>query len=754
MTFGLTPFGFNAKRLADIKQDLDNAMIAQFGDVNLDPQSVFGQIIGVMAKPYADDWENMNDVYFSQYPNSASGVSLDNVVQLNGLTRLPAAQTQVIGVCTGQELTTIPAASLVRVANTNNTFSNQVSGLITRDVAYSVIYAVSALAAQAYTVIINNVLYTYSLPIITFTGGFVWDNSIVVRLNQKFLTAVPYTNMVSVCDFDIDFDTGNLIQAQVNGVNLTLVPFNTDQATTLSDLATNLETSPDVGSAAVTGLKQITVTFLTAGNNTVNSITTTGGATQPVETTTDAETTIDAIAAQIALEANVLSATVVGGNEIDIVPNVGFSVNVTSITITGGVSQATYAVTFDTPTENGISQNLSAILNAANINVTSTDLTGTFSVTSVSPEISFAASFLTGLLITSQSSPVTFFSVDFGPVPCPANSLTEIITPISGWDSITNPTAGINGRFIETDSELRIRRARSIALSGNATVEAIRAHLLQDVPGVTSALVFENTTVRQAETDIVFASALITGNTVTIEINGRFLPTITYATSNAATMNQLAIMLKAQPEIDDCVVAGAGNNILEITVKIFQEVIIDGVTITGGASQTTSVVKGGRPPKSFEAVVSGGTDLAVAEEIWLSKPAGIATFGNVNNGNGIEIIDSQGFTQVIFFSRPTPIYIWVQVSLSLYTEETFPTNGLQLVQEAILNYGNSLGIGVDVLIQRVLCQIFTVPGVSGGTITIAATNNPGDTPSYATNDIPIGEAEISNWDLSRILVTL
>ena len=73
MTFGLTPQGFKSKRLADIKADLENQLLAEFGEINLDPQSLFGQQIGVYSKVLADLWENMEDVYFSQYPNSAEG---------------------------------------------------------------------------------------------------------------------------------------------------------------------------------------------------------------------------------------------------------------------------------------------------------------------------------------------------------------------------------------------------------------------------------------------------------------------------------------------------------------------------------------------------------------------------------------------------------------------------------------------------------------------------------------------------------
>ena len=664
MTFGLTPLGFNAKRLADIKQDLENAMIAQFGDVNIDPQSVFGQQIGVLAKQFADLWENLEDVYFSQYPNSAEGVALDNVVQLNGITRLAARQTEVTGVCSGNESTAIPAGSLVKIPNTNNVFSNPSAGVITRNSAYTVDVSVDSTAAQVYTMLLNNQAFIYSLPIITFTGSFIAGNIAVVTLN---------------------------------GVQLAPVPFNTSNNQTLAD-----------------------------------------------------------IAAVIAANAAVASTTPTNPNIISIVPALGSSVTINSIQNTGTGAFPSYAVTFAVPgSVNTVAQYMAAVITAGSQPLSAVNNLGNFTITADDADVPFSASAQPGLTITGQSSPIPFLCQNFGPIPCPANSLTEILTPIGGWVSINNPKAGVTGRFIETDSELRIRRANSIRLAGNATVEAIRAHLLQNVPGVTSALVFENETIIQAEIDIVFSIPFVSGNQITISMNSRTLTTITYATSSVATMTQLALLLAAQPEIASCTVGGVSNNTLEINMNIFQEVIIDSVNITGGATQPNYVVKGGRPPKSFEAVVSGGSDADVAEEIWLSKPAGIQTFGNVNGGAGVPIIDSQGDTQIIFFSRPTPIYIWVQATISLYSEESFPVNGLQLIAQSILDYGNSLGIGVDVLLQRVQCQIFTVPGVAGApTFELAATNSPTDAPSFGTNDIIIEENEISAWDITRIALTV
>lgn len=657
--FGLTPQGFKIKRLPDIHAENQNLLLAAFGEINLDPQSIFGQLIGVLSKVEADIWENMQDVYFSQYPNSAEGISLDNVVQLNAITRLAAQQTNVIAVCAGLEGTLINQGALARIPDTGAVFFCQADSFISRSNAASASIVVGAAAAQSYTAIINNQTITYSLPIITFTGSFVTGNSIVVTLN---------------------------------GTTLAAVPFNTSNDQTLTDLAAAIAANPDV-----------------------------------------------------------LSATPTIPNIISIVPVLGKNVVVNSIVITGGASQPTYAVTFDTPTINAVSQNLTSIINATISTVLATDLIGSLSIVADDPDVPFSISVGTNLSISSQSSPITFLSQNFAPIAAPINTLVEILTPISGWNSINNPKAGVTGRFIETDAELRIRRNNSIRLLGAGTVESIRARLLQQVPGVTSAFIFENRTMTQEPIDIVLNQDLVTGNTITIVFNTiQTLPTVTFATSHLDTMNAIAIDIANQPQIASAVVGGTANRTITVSMKEAVEVTITTFSVTGGASQAQAVFKGGRLAKSFEAVVEGGSDADVANKIWLTKPAGIQTFGNTS----FTITDSQGEQQVINFSRPTPIYIWVTVALTLYSEETFPPNGQDLVADAINTYGNNLGIGVDVLLQRVLAQIFNVPGIASGAMQIAATNGPGDSPLYGTADIPIQENEIAIFDLSRITVTV
>lgn len=80
-----------------------------------------------------------------------------------------------------------------------------------------------------------------------------------------------------------------------------------------------------------------------------------------------------------------------------------------------------------------------------------------------------------------------------GPIQALAGTLTEIETPITGWDSVTNTEDAILGNDEETDPELRARRRRSVARDAQSIIDSIRAEILA-VAGVTQLVILENDT--------------------------------------------------------------------------------------------------------------------------------------------------------------------------------------------------------------------------------------------------------------------
>lgn len=84
------------------------------------------------------------------------------------------------------------------------------------------------------------------------------------------------------------------------------------------------------------------------------------------------------------------------------------------------------------------------------------------------------------------------FDVDeLGPIPVYAGTLSAIATPVSGWTSVTNPLDGSLGDAVETDADLRIRRAAEISAGGAPNAPGI-SEAVGNVSGVKKAFVIQN----------------------------------------------------------------------------------------------------------------------------------------------------------------------------------------------------------------------------------------------------------------------
>lgn len=167
------------------------------------------------------------------------------------------------------------------------------------------------------------------------------------------------------------------------------------------------------------------------------------------------------------------------------------------------------------------------------------------------------------------------------------------------------------------------------------------------------------------------------------------------------------------------------------------------VAVVGFENITFLTDVDGRPPKSFEMVVQGATDEDIAQTIWDTKPAGIEYYGSTI----VPIEDSQGFTRNVKFSRPTEVNIFVEVDIT--TDSSFPNDGVLQVQNAIVEHGNSLGIGQDVIVYpKLLCALNDINGITDVIIRIGTAAGP-----TLDDNIAIAPQEISTWDTSRVIVT-
>lgn len=339
-------------------------------------------------------------------------------------------------------------------------------------------------------------------------------------------------------------------------------------------------------------------------------------------------------------------------NALDVEIQVATVTNSASYQILAGGVSVTY--TSDASATAGeIIAGLAALLDPDTFTISTTaDTLRFYSADGVSP---FALTVDAKLTITRRGSPAVFQCDTNGAIVVPVGAMTAT----DGGVELFNLVAGATGNDVESDVALRARHARSTRGTGSATVEAIKARMLEDVDGVTSIAIYENRT----------------------------------------------------------------------------NLTVDGI-----------------PPHAYESVIEGGTNSAIAAQLWLTKPAGIETHGNVT----VLTPDTAGDNQTVKFSRPVTVYGWLSVQVdSLNTEETLPGTAEAGIKAAAVAYANAnIGVGNDVIVQRFYGPIYTaIPGIGTMTIKADVTAGPTDTPTYSPSNIAIGRAEIAVFSTDRVTVS-
>lgn len=80
-----------------------------------------------------------------------------------------------------------------------------------------------------------------------------------------------------------------------------------------------------------------------------------------------------------------------------------------------------------------------------------------------------------------------------GPIACPIGTLTTIYKAISGWESVTNATAGVPGVNEESRADFELRRQNSVGVNALNSIQSVLAAVLS-VPNVVDAYVTDNST--------------------------------------------------------------------------------------------------------------------------------------------------------------------------------------------------------------------------------------------------------------------
>jgi len=173
--------------------------------------------------------------------------------------------------------------------------------------------------------------------------------------------------------------------------------------------------------------------------------------------------------------------------------------------------------------------------------------------------------------------------------------------------------------------------------------------------------------------------------------------------------------------------------------------LLPGVLTAAGRENTTELTDAtGMPPHTFEVIVRGGDDSAIANSIWKNKPAGVDSYGTTS----INVLDEAGNVQLVSFSRPTLKTINVNVSAT--TDGHYVAGSLRVALELASVDPDSdmvFKVGEPVYLVRLLSEASEVPGVVNVTLDVelAPTVPASAVPTTPAKTLVIGVREIASF---------
>jgi uncharacterized phage protein gp47/JayE len=334
------------------------------------------------------------------------------------------------------------------------------------------------------------------------------------------------------------------------------------------------------------------------------------------------------------------------------------------------------------------------------------------------------------LVYEDESTSLIPFTANAAAVQAALNALTDL----SGVTVSGSFAAGFAVTFAGDDGKID-QPALTISDNTLDNAGAVTITITTPTPGVPQAVV--NCTAQSAGATQAPARTLTVIETPVAGLDS--VLNMTDAVVGRDTETDVELRLRRSQSLQ---VAGAAT--VEAIISSLRNV--EDVSAVIVIENDTDAVDGeGRPPHSFEAIVQGGADQAIADEIWATKPAGIATFGTETEN----VTDSIGVVHSIKFSRPAPVDIYI--ILDLTTDSNFPVDGATQAENLILaRAAERFGIGDDVIvIPTLIAAIDPIPGILDAVIKVGTA--PGPT---LDNNIPIAVGEVASFDSSRITVNV
>lgn len=151
------------------------------------------------------------------------------------------------------------------------------------------------------------------------------------------------------------------------------------------------------------------------------------------------------------------------------------------------------------------------------------------------------------------------------------------------------------------------------------------------------------------------------------------------------------------------------------------------------------------PPHSFKVLILGGDNTEVAQAIWKNQPLGIASTGDEE----VEIQDSQGVDQLIYFQRPTAVPVYISMDISAITTDSLPADYQSTIKASLIEYFDTLSLNAEVIYSRLYTPINQTSGFMINELFIGTSPTP-----TGTVNLIFDYDEYPTIDSSNIIITV
>lgn len=343
------------------------------------------------------------------------------------------------------------------------------------------------------------------------------------------------------------------------------------------------------------------------------------------------------------------------------------------------------------------------------------------------------------LTTDSVTTIITFGTVEYGDILIPSGAITEIVKADPGLTGVRNVCDYIAGNDEESDAEFRKSYADKIFNRSSMMLESIRSAILENVQGVTSVSMYENST--NAYKKAVYT---VTGDE---EEEGPYF----FAYEGVYfgfdfPEAEAGDTIEFDP-VGKELILNDGTEEIEITMTA-------SLTEPESGEDITDDFVFSIPPHSIEAVVSGGDESEIANQILLKKAGGIGTYGDKE----VTIAGNYGEDITIRFSRPKDVYVWFKITVTQKPDETLPANYADIIKSVVENNISGFGAGDSVEPLKFISELYaSCRGIGYIDIKLAKKESAGETPvagDYTLRSVEIEDRQIAHTTKDMIGVEL